>query len=76
MSEMMVLDHSGESKLMWDRNRPDEVTAARDHFEFLRNKKKYLAFRAEGSEGLRGSQIYKFDPNVERIIMVPPMVGG
>lgn len=75
MSEMMVLDFSGDSRLMWNADNRDEVKAAREHFDSLR-KKSYLAFRAEGKEGLKGSQIDKFDESLERIIMVPPMVGG
>lgn len=75
MSEMMVLDHSGDSKLMWDAGSREEVKAAREHFDALR-RKSYLAFRAEGKEGLKGTQIDRFDESLERIIMVPPMVGG
>lgn len=72
---METLDRSGDTKLMWDRNNPVEVETVRTAFDALR-KKRYLAFRAEGREGERGTQIDRFDPNVERIIMVPPMVGG
>jgi hypothetical protein len=75
MSEMMVLDHSGDTKVMWDQDRTDEVKAAREMFQSLR-KKNYLAFRVEGKEGNKGSQIDTFEPSLERIIMVPPFVGG
>ena len=73
--EMHVLDSSGYTKIMWNRNERDEVRAAREHFNLLRGKH-YLAFRAEGSEGRRGTQIDEFDPDIERIIMVPRSVGG
>jgi len=60
---------------MWDADKQDEVDAARSMFNHLRNKH-YLAFKAEGKEGRQGSQIDRFDPDLERIIMVPRMVGG
>ena len=72
---MSVLTGAGDTKLMWDSENRDEVQAARDHFDDLL-KKRYLAFKAEGREGTRGEQIRKFDPDLERIIMVPPSVGG
>ena len=70
-----ILDSGGDTKIMWDRDNRDEVNTAREHFRELR-KKHYLAFKAEGSEGRRGSQIDEFDPDLERIIMVPRSVGG
>jgi hypothetical protein len=73
--EMHVLDGNGDTKIMWDRHNRDEVRAAREHFDDLR-RKHYLAFRAEGSEGVRGSQVDTFDPDAERLIMVPRSVGG
>ena len=75
MSTMHVLDSGGDTKIMWDRDNRDEVNSAREHFKELR-KKQYLAFKAEGREGTRGSQITEFDPDLERIIMVPRSVGG
>ena len=72
---MCILTGAGDTKLMWDSDNRDEVQAARDHFDDLL-KKRYLAFKAEGREGTRGEQIRKFDPDLERIIMVPPSVGG
>lgn len=70
-----ILDHTGDSKLIWDRHNRDEVDAAQAMFDSL-TRKRYLAFQAEGDDGRKGKQISKFDPNMERIIMVPPMVGG
>lgn len=75
MSEMQVLDHSGDTKVIWDRRNRAEVDAAKEMFESLR-KKQYLAFRAIGDDGRKGEQIDKFDADIERIIMVPRMVGG
>lgn len=75
MSEMLVLDYSGDTKVIWDRNVRVEVDAAEEMFKSLR-KKQYLAFRAIGEDGRKGEQIDKFDPAVEHLIMVPRMVGG
>jgi len=72
---MCVMTGAGDTKILWDSSNRVEVDAARDHFNDL-VKKRYLAFKAEGREGTRGSQIRDFDPNLERIIMVPPSVGG
>jgi hypothetical protein len=75
MSTMHVLDSGGDTKIMWNADNQDEVRAARLHFQSLREKH-YLAFKAEGREGTRGTQITEFDANLERIIMVPRSVGG
>jgi hypothetical protein len=72
---MHVLDSGGDTKIMWNADNHDEVQAAKAHFKLLREKH-YLAFKAEGREGTRGTQINEFDPDLERIIMVPRSVGG
>jgi hypothetical protein len=72
---MEMLDPSGDTKLIWDRRNKVEVNAAEDMFDQL-IKKQYLAFQAEGDDGRKGKQIFKFDPSIERIIMVTRMVGG
>jgi hypothetical protein len=72
---MEMLDPSGDTKLIWDRTKRVEVDAAEEMFDSL-IKKQYLAFQAEGDDGRKGKQITKFDPSIERIIMVPRMVGG
>jgi hypothetical protein len=75
MGTMAVLSGAGDSKITWSARRPDEVAAARAHFRELRGKR-YLAFKTEGREGRKGSQIDEFDPELENILMVPPSVGG
>lgn len=71
----VVMDTTGDTKTIWDKNKPDEVEAARMQFTHLRSKG-YLAYRAEGKEGERGEQLHEFDPNAERIVFAPPMSGG
>jgi hypothetical protein len=46
MSELCVMGPSGDTKTIWDKNKPDEVGAARQQFDTLR-KKGYLAYRVQ-----------------------------
>jgi hypothetical protein len=69
------LNNDGDSRIMWNHNNPDEVAAARSHFDALRAKH-YIGYRAVGEKGERGDIINTFDPTAERIIMVPRQVGG
>ena len=78
---MSGLNNSGDARIMWDRNNPDEVRAAREAFESLTKPKSkggrgHVAYKAEGKNGERGEVIRKFDPEAERIILVPQIVGG
>jgi len=74
--EMRTLGSSGDVKQIWDKSKPDEVSAVKKTFKDLVDKKKYLAFKAKGKNGEKGDQIHEFDPGLERIILTPPMVGG
>lgn len=77
-SVMAVIDKTGDTKTIWDRTKPDEIDAARATFNSLK-KKGYTAFHVKngrGEEGQRGAAMPTFDPEAERMIMVPPMVGG
>lgn len=69
-----VLGSTGDTKSIWDKNQADEVQAARDQFDKLK-KKGYLAFQVN-KDGTKGDQMRTFDPDAERMIMVPPMQGG
>jgi len=75
MGELSIMGRQGDTKIIWDSMRPDEVENARRTFDDLR-KKGYLAFAVRGREGEKGEQITTFDPNAERLIMAPPMRGG
>jgi len=65
---------AGDTKIVWDSDKPDEVGAARDTFNKLK-KKGYLAFSVR-DKGHKGDQINEFDPDAEKLIMAPPMAGG
>jgi hypothetical protein len=64
----------GDTKLIWDKSNADEVENAKRTFDDLK-KKGFAAFKVVG-EGAKGEQLFSFDSNAERIIMVPQMRGG
>ena len=74
MSELMVLDQTGDTRLQWRGSDPTEVAAARKRFNELKSKG-YAAFKVNRS-GNQGEQIDAFDPDAERLVLMPPMVGG
>jgi len=74
MSEMSILDRTGDIKIVWDPHRLDEVASAKAAFEAAK-KKKMVAYSVSES-GEADEIIRDFDPNAEKIIMRPAMVGG
>jgi hypothetical protein len=74
--EMATLDRTGDTKVIWDKDNEDEVEAARATFDRLTKDKKYTAFHVTGKDGKKGERMRAFDPEAERIILVPQMVGG
>lgn len=72
---MAIMDDWGDTKLIWDKTKPAEVENARRTYNDLKAKG-YAAFRVSGKDGEQGEQMTAFDPSAERMIMVPPMVGG
>lgn len=74
MSCLYNLDHTGDSRFMWSKDNPDEVSAAKATFQKLKDKG-YSAYKVK-SDGTKGELIQTFDPDAEKIIMSPRMVGG
>lgn len=74
-SIMASLDQTGDTKIIWDRTKPDEVEAAKASFAALK-KKGYSAYSVKGEKGEKGEVMYNFDANAERVILAPPMIGG
>lgn len=72
--EMTVLDKTGDTKIVWDASKPDEVEAARQTFDRLR-KKGYAAYSVKRN-GDQGEVIREFDPQAEKVILAPQMIGG
>jgi hypothetical protein len=74
VSTLCVLDETGDSRIQWDRNNPQQIAAARARFDELKAKR-YLAYKVDAKGG-QGEVIQTFDPNAERIILHAPMIGG
>lgn len=72
--EMRVMDGMGDTKVIWSSENADEVANARKTFDELRAKR-FVAFRVN-KLGNKGEQISTFDPDAEKMILVPPLVGG
>lgn len=72
---LAVLDQTGDTKVIWDRNNPVEVEIARAAFDKAKAKK-YMAYKIVGQDGKKGEVISEFDPKAERIILAPVLVGG
>lgn len=72
--ELAEMNETGDTKIMWDSDNKDEVENARDTFNKLK-KKGYTAYTVK-KKGERGEIMKEFDPNVERIVMVPMLGGG
>jgi hypothetical protein len=73
---MAELNETGDTKVIWDKNNPDEVEAARATFDRLTKDRKFIAFSVKGKNGDKDERIRTFDPDAERIILVPQNVGG
>jgi len=71
---LAVLDSTGDTRIMWDPARPDEVEMAQDAFKKAK-KKGYVAHKV-GTDGEPGEVIRDFDPRAGKIIMTPQLVGG
>lgn len=72
--EMRIMDHTGDTKIIWDKNVPAEVEHARDTFKKFKDKR-YLAYSVE-SGGAKGTILKEFDPNIQSMILSPPLAGG
>src|SRR4051812_30201304 len=68
---LRVMDREqGDYKVMWDKDKPDEILEARHTFERLKAKG-YLAYTVS-EDGSRGETITEFDPEAGRTILAPP----
>ncbi len=72
--ELAVMDRTGDTKTMWDPNKPDEVEVAEETFKRLK-KKGYAIYRVT-AKGDKDTIMHTFDPKAEKLIAVPPIVGG
>lgn len=74
MNMLCVMDHTGDTKTIWDPDNSDQVDVVRDAFNKLKSKG-YLAYTVQEG-GKRGTLLNSFDPRAGKIIMSPPMAGG
>jgi hypothetical protein len=72
--ELAVLDHTGDTKLIWDRRNAVEVAAAKATFDALKAAG-YLAYSVSKA-GEKNEIIRAFDPEAESLVLSPPLVGG
>jgi hypothetical protein len=73
MGEIRQLSRVGDVKIQWNSENDKEVAVARETFD-KRIKEGWTAFREK--IGIKGDKIRIFDPDVERIVLVPPISGG
>lgn len=71
---MEILDQNGDTKLIWDSTKPDEVKNAERTFRDLKAKG-YVAYSVD-KKGEKGTVLNEFDEDAEKIIMAPQMRGG
>lgn len=74
MGELRELSSAGDTKMIWDKDNETEVEVAETSFDRL-IAKGYAAFSV-GKDGETDEEIDEFDPDLEMIIMVPPIQGG
>ena len=74
MGELRELGPQGDSRIMWDADKEDEVKAAKHTFDKLKGKG-YFAYEVK-KKGGKGRVITEFDPQAEKIILALPMKGG
>ena len=72
---LQVMDRTGDSKTIWDIDKPDEVAAARETFNKLKAKG-YSAFRVDKKGEKTGTRLDAFEPEAGAIIMIPQFAGG
>lgn len=68
------LDESGDTKTIWNPDDEVEVKIARRTFDDFK-KKGYLVYSV-GKNGEKNTLMREFDPEAEKMIAVPPVVGG
>lgn len=70
MSELRVMDETGDSRYPWT---PEDSATAKEMFDSLK-KRGYLLYEVQG-EG-RGTVIREFNPEAKTVVAVPRIVGG
>ena len=71
---MVILDRSGDTKHIWNRNNADEVETMRDLFN--RMIAKGMQAWSVTRKGDKDRRVTEFDPQAEKVIFAPALVGG
>lgn len=71
---LCTLDRTGDTRIIWDPENEEEVENARRTFNELREKR-FVAYAVRAGGG-KGEVIRQFDPEAEKLILAPPLVGG
>jgi hypothetical protein len=74
MGELRVMGQAGDTKLMWDPDKPEEVEHVRRMFVDM-TAKGYNAYSVK-EKGEQGEVVKTFDPKAAKLILAPPMRGG
>lgn len=74
MGKMDVMDPTGHTEIKWSSNSADETAIARQTFEAM-TAKGYQAFRVNNRGG-QSERLREFDPDAERMLLIPQLKGG
>lgn len=72
--ELRVLDHTGDTRMAWDKADPATIVAAKEFFD-KHLAKGFLAFRVPKTEGEKAQLMKAFDPNTD-IVLSPALTPG
>lgn len=74
-SVLAILNHTGDTKIIWDRSNEMETGIARAAFDKAK-REGYVGYKVTGKDGMKGEVMAAFDPEAERVILAPPLKGG
>lgn len=74
MGELIILDSTGDSKIIWNPKNETEVDGAEMQFNHLIDEG-YTAYSVK-KDGKKNKKITEFDPDAGKLILVPPVAGG
>ncbi len=71
--KLSVMDSSGDKEVTWDPDSASEIAAAKAIFDAVR-RRGYMVYSQPAGES--GVALGQFDPHVETMVAVPPIVAG
>lgn len=74
-SLLSIADPSGDTRIMWDPKKKDEVATAKAAFDAAKAKG-MLAYSVDPTSADKGEVIREFNPKAGKIIMSRPLAGG